>query len=82
MKVAIRPSDLPDWLMARGRHFVTTDEIGELVGVAPSSVRQSLRRPNDAKQIVSVTNGAWVPVPPEYRAAGARRLPLTSSIPS
>ena len=57
--------------MARGRHFVTTDEVAELVGVAPSSVRQSLRRPNAAKQIVSVTNGAWVPVPPEYRAAGA-----------
>ncbi len=57
--------------MAQGRHFVTTDEIGELVGVSPASVRQSLRRPNAAKQIVAVTHGAWVAVPPEFRAAGA-----------
>lgn len=71
MHTAIRPTDLSDWLIAHGQHFATTDEIAELVGVAPGSVRQSLRRPVAANKIVSVTNGAWVPVPPEYRAAGA-----------
>ncbi len=71
MDTAIKPADLSDSLIAHGQHFVTTDEIAELVGVAPGSVRQSLRRPAAANKIVSVTNGAWVPVPPEYRAAGA-----------
>lgn len=71
MKVGVRPSDLPDWLMARGRHFVTTEEVGELVSVVPASVRQSLRRPRESNEIVSVTHGAWVPVPPEFRSAGA-----------
>lgn len=68
---AIKPSDLPDWLIAHGQHFATTDEVAELVGVAPQSVRQSLRRPAAANKIASITRGAWVPVPPEYRAAGA-----------
>lgn len=71
MKLSVRPSDLPDWLMARGQHFVTTEEVAELVGVAPGSVRQSLRRSRESNEIVSVTRGAWVPVPPEFRAAGA-----------
>lgn len=57
--------------MAHGQHFATTDEVAELVGVAPESVRQSLRRPAAANKIASITRGAWVPVPPEYRAAGA-----------
>lgn len=68
---ATKPSDLPDWLIAHGRHFVTSDEVSELVGVDPSSVRQSLRRPLAANKIVSITNGAWAPVAPEHRRAGA-----------
>ena len=71
MKGAIRPSNLADWLMAQGRHFITTEEVADLVGTAPVSVRQSLRRPRESNEIVSVTRGAWVPVPPEFRTAGA-----------
>ena len=71
MQVAVKPSDLPDWLIAQGRHFVTSEEVAELLGVDPGSVRQSLRRPAAAKKIVSVTNGAWVPVPPEHRRNAA-----------
>lgn len=67
----VSPSGLADWLIARGRHFVTTDEVAELVGVEPSVVPVSLQRPRDARKIVSVTKGGWVPVPPEYREAGA-----------
>lgn len=65
------PSALADWLIARGRHFVTTHQIAELVGVEPSVVSISLQRAREAKKIVSVTKGGWVPVPPEYREAGA-----------
>lgn len=57
--------------MARGRHFIRTDEVAELLGVDPAVVSDSLQRPREAGKIVSVTKGGWVPVPPEYRAAGA-----------
>jgi predicted transcriptional regulator of viral defense system len=67
----LAPSALADWLMARGQHFVTTDEVARLVGVEPDVVSVSLQRAREAHKIISITKGGWVPVPPEYRAAGA-----------
>jgi predicted transcriptional regulator of viral defense system len=67
----LRPAELSDWLIARGQHFVTNDQIAELVGASPSEVRHSLRRQRDTNSIVPVTKGAWVPVPPQYRSIGA-----------
>ena len=67
----VAPSGLADWLMARGQHFVTTREVAELVDVDPDVVSESLQRAREARKIVSVSKGAWVPVPPEYRDAGA-----------
>ncbi len=64
---AVTPRTLTDWLIARGRHFVTTDEVAQLVGVEPNVVSVSLQRAREANKIVSVTKGGWVPVPPEYR---------------
>ncbi len=57
--------------MARGRHYIRTDEVADLLGVDPAVVSDSLQRPREAGKVVSVTKGGWVPVPPEYRAAGA-----------
>lgn len=57
--------------MSRGRHFVTTAEVAALVGVEEPKVHISLQRARDARKLVSVTKGGWVPVPPEYRQAGA-----------
>ncbi len=67
----LRPAELSDWLVAHGKHFVTNDDIAELVDVAPSDVRHSLRRQREANTMVPVTKGAWVPVPPQYRRNGA-----------
>lgn len=67
----VNPSALADWLVARGKHFITTDEVARLVGVEPDVVSVSLQRAREANKIVSVTKGGWVPVPPEYRDAGA-----------
>jgi predicted transcriptional regulator of viral defense system len=67
----VSPIELSDWLMARGKHFVSTEDVAALVGVEPAVVPISLQRPRDAHKIVSVTKGGWVPVPPEYREAGA-----------
>ena len=67
----IAPSQLADRLLGQGRHFVTTDEVATLVGVEKRVVPLSLQRARDARKIVSVTKGGWVPVPPVYRSAGA-----------
>jgi len=67
----ISPSNLADWLLGRGRHFVTTTEVSELIAVPAESVATSLHRARRANKIVSVTKGGWVPVPPTHRATGA-----------
>ena len=71
MILKLRPAEVSDWLIAHGRHFATNAEIAELVGVAATDVRHSLRRQRDVNTIVPVTKGAWVPVPPQYRRNGA-----------
>lgn len=71
MAATVTPSALADWLIGRGRHFITTDEVAQLVGVEPTLVSVSLQRARNAGKLVSVTKGGWVPVPPEYRDAGA-----------
>ncbi len=68
---SISPSNLPDWLLGRGRHFITTSQVSELLGVPKESVATSLHRARRAHKIVSVTKGGWVPVPPTHRSAGA-----------
>ena len=67
----VSPSSLADWLMAQGRHFIGSDEAARLLGVDPSRLSVSLQRAREAGKMVSITKGAWVPVPPEFRAAGA-----------
>ena len=70
-RVTIAPSGLADWLMGRGQHFISTHEAARLLGVDPGTVWTSLERARQAGKMVSVTKGGWVPVPPEYRNAGA-----------
>ena len=67
----VPPRELADWLTSRGRHFVTTAEVAEVLGVDAASVPASLERAREAGKVVSVTKGGWVPVPAEYRVAGA-----------
>jgi predicted transcriptional regulator of viral defense system len=67
----VTPSELADWLMGRGRHYIQTAEVAELLGVDTDVVSDSLQRAREAGKVISVTKGGWVPVPPEYRAAGA-----------
>ena len=65
------PSNLADWLLGQGCHFITSRDAADLLGVAPPDVWASLTRARQARKVVSVTKGGWVPVPPEYQAAGA-----------
>lgn len=66
----VSPGALPDWLLGRGRLFITTAEIAELTGLSESAVPVHLHRVRAANKIISVTKGGWVPVPPVYRADG------------
>ena len=67
----ITPSELADWLMSRGRHYIEVAEVAELLGIDTDMVSNSLQRAREADKLICVTKGGWVPVPPEYRAAGA-----------
>jgi len=67
----VAPSNLADWLIGRGRHFVTTAEAAEVLDVPAETVPASLKHSRQAGKFVAVTKGAWVPVPAEYRSAGA-----------
>lgn len=67
----VTPSELADWLMSRGRHYIQTAEVADLLGIDADIVSNSLQRAREAGKLISVTKGGWVPVPPEYRAAGA-----------
>lgn len=69
--VVASPSELSDWLIGRGRHFISTAEVAKIYGINPRAVPASLERAREAGKLVSVTKGGWVPVPAEYRSAGA-----------
>lgn len=70
-KVKVSPSQLSDWLLGQGRHFISTSEVAEMYGISAVSVPASLERAREAGKLISVTKGGWVPVPAEYRSAGA-----------
>lgn len=65
----VRPADLANWLLARGRSAVTTAEAAELMGIRAELVRVRLH--SRRGEFVSPVRGLWVPVPSEYRLWGA-----------
>lgn len=67
----VQPGALADWLLAQGRHFITTAEAANVLGVVPAKVPASLERAREAGKMISVTKGGWVPIPPGHRSAGA-----------
>lgn len=67
----VRPANLADWMLARGRSSATTAELSELLGLAPELVRVRLNPYVHRGQWVSPARRLWVPVPVEYRLWGA-----------
>ncbi len=65
------PRQLPDVLLSEGVTWATTDEIARRLEVPPERVKESLKRSRAAGRIVSITQGAWLVVPPEYLQWGA-----------
>lgn len=62
---------MADWLLARGQHWVATDEVAGLLGIPRHHVSPTLARWQHRGHLFSPTTGAYVPIPPEYRAWGA-----------
>lgn len=60
--------ELPDWLLARGRHWVTTAEVSDLLRIVPAHVSPTLTRWRQKGLLFSPTKGVYVPIPPEYRS--------------
>ncbi len=65
------PRDLADWLLARGRHWITSQEAAALLDIPPAHVSPSLARWRKRGLLFSPTKGVYVPIPPEYRSWGA-----------
>lgn len=70
-RVPLGPRDLADWLLARGRHWVTTSEAAELLAVPQHHVAPSLASLRQRGHLFSPTKGLYVAIPPEFRSWGA-----------
>ena len=58
----IKPRDLPEFLLASGETFVSTERVAQLLGVRPARVSRSLAAARRERRIVSITKGMWAPV--------------------
>ncbi|MEX0826850.1 MAG: type IV toxin-antitoxin system AbiEi family antitoxin [Acidimicrobiia bacterium] len=63
--------DLADWLLARGRHWVTTSEAAKLLSIPKPHVAPSLAQSRRRGHLFSPTKGLYVAIPPEFRSWGA-----------
>jgi predicted transcriptional regulator of viral defense system len=63
--------ELPDALMAQGRHTASTEELLELTGLDRAALHSGLHRLRQSGLIISPARGLYAVVPPQYRAWGA-----------
>jgi predicted transcriptional regulator of viral defense system len=70
MSAQLRVSDLPDYLLSRGRFSASTQEISELTGVPRRDIGPALKRLRDRRLAFSPARGLYYFVPPEYRSWG------------
>lgn len=69
--LALRPRELPDRLLSRGRLWVTTAEVAELLEAPPNEVPPIVARWRAKGLAFAPTRGAYVLIPPEFRSWGA-----------
>lgn len=67
----LKPMNVPDWLLSRGRTSASTSEIAKILEVPEDRVRARLRNSVKRNQMFSPARGFWIPIPPEYRNWGA-----------
>lgn len=74
----IRPTELADWLISQGKHWVLVDEVGQILGLDKQQVWNAISDLKRRRMLFSPTRGAYVPIPPEYRSWGS--VPATHFI--
>jgi predicted transcriptional regulator of viral defense system len=67
----MKVQDLPDAMLARGRHTASTEELLELTGLDRGALHSGLHRLRAEHSIVSPARGLYAVVAPQYRAWGA-----------
>ncbi len=65
------PRELADWLLARGRHSATTEQIAGLLRLPERNVAPTLAGWRRRGLLFAPTKGLWVMIPPEFRSWGA-----------
>lgn len=65
------PRELADWLLARGRHCVTTAQAADILGIPEAHVPPTLARWQHQGRLFSPARGLYVAIPAEYRLWGA-----------
>jgi len=73
------PSELADWLLAQGRHWVTSKDVAALLRIPQVHVSPTLSRWRQKGLLFSPTKGVYVPIPPEYRSWGQYRHRTSST---
>jgi len=63
--------ELPDALLAQGRHTASTDELLELTGLDRDALHNGLHRLRENASIISPARGLYAVVAPQYRSWGA-----------
>lgn len=71
MTGSVEPRELADWLLSRGRHWITTIEAATVLGIPPAHVAPTLARYRHRGHLFSPTKALYVAVPPEFRSWGA-----------
>jgi predicted transcriptional regulator of viral defense system len=64
------PRELADWLLARGRHWATTEEVAGLLDLPERNVAPTLAKWRQRGLLFAPTKGLWVMIPPEFRSWG------------
>ena len=67
----MRIHELPDALLAQGRHTASTEELLEMTGLGRDALHSGLYRLQQEGAIVSPARGLYAVVAPQYRAWGA-----------
>jgi len=67
----MKVGELPDALLAAGKHTATTEELLRLTGLGQSALHSGLHRLRQNGSIISPARGLYAVVPAQYRAWGA-----------
>lgn len=66
----LSPREVPDWLLARNRHWATTEDLADLLGVPDDYVNEAIFPVVRERRLFNPVRGGYVPVPPEFRDRG------------